>query len=244
MKLSHVLSASLGICVTLSGTALGQNGSVTGTVKFAGASPPQNPYAVSSAYLGCGKSQPLDRLVLGKDNGVANSVVYIEGLKKTGPASTTPFVLDQKGCHYSPHVLVVPDGDAFTVANGDSMFHNVHGYFDATHATAFNLAEPTKGMKIVQRVKKPGMYLLRCDVHPWMNAYVFVAGNGYAAATSADGKYTLSNVPPGTYKLVLWHEGWKSKDEGGRPDFSEAVQQSQQITVVAAKSTTADFNLK
>jgi plastocyanin len=244
MKLFRVLLASLGLCLVLSGSALGQGGTITGTVKFAGTSPPQKPYAVSSAYLGCGKDQPLDRLVLGKENGVANSVVYIEGLKKTGPASTTPFVIDQHGCHYVPHVLVVPDGDAFTVTNSDSMFHNVHGYLDATHATAFNLAQPTKGMKIVQRVKKPGMYQLRCDVHPWMNAYVFIAGGGYAAATNADGKYTLANVPPGAYKVTLWHEGWKSKDAGGRPDFSEAVQQSQQVTVVAGKSTTADFNLK
>jgi plastocyanin len=244
MRLSRVLPTSLGMLLVLAGVALAQGGTVTGTIKFGGTAPPQKPYLVPSAYLGCQKDQPLDRLIIGKNSGVANGVVYIEGLKKTGPASTGPFVLDQKGCHYTPHVLVVPDGDGFTVSNSDSMFHNVHGYFDANHATAFNLAEPNKGLKIVQRVKRPGMYQLRCDVHPWMNAYVYVAGNGYAAATNADGRYTLSNVPPGTYKLVLWHEGWKSKDVGGRPDFSESVQESQQITVVAGKSTTADFTLK
>ena len=139
---------------------------------------------------------------------------------------------------------VVADGDAFTVQNSDATFHNVHGYFDADHSTTFNLAQPTKGLKMVQHVKKPGMYFLRCDIHPWMNAYVFVAGDGYATVSDADGKFTLSNVPPGTYKLVMWHEGWTSKVAENRPTFSEAVQQSQQITVVADKPTTADFTLK
>jgi plastocyanin len=244
MKLVSLLSTTA--CLLLfSAIAFGQTGAITGSVKFAGAPPAQKPFAVPSAFPACGKERPLDRLVVGKDNGVANAVIYIEALKKKSAAATAPtIVADQKDCHYDPHVIVVTDGDAFTVQNSDATFHNVHGYFDADHSTAFNLAQPTKGLKMVQRVKKPGMYFLRCDIHPWMNAYVFVAGDGYATVSDADGRFTLSNVPPGTYKLVMWHEGWTSKVAAGRPTFSDAVQQTQQIIVTADKSTTADFTLK
>jgi hypothetical protein len=99
-------------------------------------------------------------------------------------------------------------------------------------------------MKSVERVKQPGMYQLRCDVHPWMNAYVFVAGDGYATVTGENGTYTLSDVPPGNYKLILWHEGWNTKVKGGRPEFSDAIQQTQEITVTAGQATTANFSLK
>ena len=218
---------------------------MTGTVTFAGPPPAAKSIPVPTAFVGCGKAASLDRLLIGKAGGVANAVLYIQGPKKAGtPPPASSFVANQGSCRYAPHVLVVDQGDAFTVANSDSMFHNVHGYFDATHASVFNIAEPDKGMKTVQHVKQPGMYMLRCDVHPWMNAYVYVSGNGYATATDAAGKYTLTDVPPGTYKLVMWHEGWKYKMTGPIPQFAEAVQQTQEITVVAGKATAANFTLK
>jgi len=239
------LSSSVASLLFFSAIAFGQNGTVAGTVKFAGAPPTQKPFAVPASFAVCGKEKTLDRLVVGKDGGVANAVIYIEGLKKKSPAAAPPtIVANQKDCHYEPHVLVVADGDAFTVLNSDATFHNVHGYFDADHSTAFNLAQPNKGLKTVQHVKKPGMYLLRCDIHPWMNAYVFVAGDGYATVSDADGKFTLSNVPAGTYKLVMWHEGATSKVAEGRAVFADATQQTQQITVAADKPVTADFTLK
>ncbi len=244
MKLSKLFSFIF-VFVVAAGIAYGQDGTITGTVKFSGTPPTMKPFPVPSSFTGCGKEKSLDRLIVGKGGGVANAVVYIEGLKKkAGKTSPGEYVIDQKNCEYHPHVLVVAQGNAFTVENTDMMFHNVHGYVEATHATAFNIAEPIKGMKAIQRVRKPGMYLLECDVHPWMNGYVYVAGNGYATETNSDGAFTLSNVPPGKYKLVMWHEGWNTKIVGGRPDYSKPVEQTQEITVAAGKATTADFTLK
>lgn len=229
------------------GIAYGEGGTLTGKVTFVGTPPAQKPFPVPGTFSNtCGREVSLDRLIVGKGNGVANSLIYIVGLKRPVNASAThaTFVADQKGCHYVPHVLVVAVGDSFTATNSDETFHNVHGYMDANHATAFNVAQPGKDMKATQRVKQPGVYQLRCDVHPWMNAYVFVSGNGFAAVTGEDGSYTLSDVPPGTYKLTMWHEGWNTKIEGGRPVFSDAIQQTQEIVVTLGKTTTTNFSLK
>ena len=235
-----------GVLLVPARAALADGGTVTGHVTFTGTPPVQKPYAVPTAFAGCGTQVSMDRLVIGKNNGVANSVIYIEGLKKASAASAThdTVVADQKGCRYFPHVMAVTEGDAFTALNSDSTFHNVHIYFDANHSTVMNFAEPNKGTKMVEHVKRPGMYQLRCDVHPWMNAYVYVAGDGFATVTGADGSYKLAGVAPGTYKLVMWHEGWTTKVAGGRPEFSEAVQQTQEITVTAGQTTTANFSLK
>jgi plastocyanin len=244
MKTIGAITAVLGLVLT-TGLVYGQTGTVQGTVKFAGPVPAMKPYKVTYNENVCGTEASLDRLIVGKDSSVEYAVVYIEGLKgKAERVSPSKYVVEQTDCSYSPHVLVVEDGNAFTVANNDPLFHNVHGYFASNNETAFNIAEPVKGMKIVQKVRKPGMYLMRCDVHPWMNAYIYVAGNGYAAATDKDGKFTLSDVPAGKYKLVMWHEGWDTKDVSGKPEFSEPIEQTQEITVVAGKATTADFTLK
>lgn len=233
------------VFVIAAGIAYGQDGTITGTVKFEGTPPDIKPYVVPSSFTGCGKEKSMDRLVIGSDSGVSNAVIYIEGLKKkAGRGSPAKYVIDQKDCQYSPHVLVVGEGNAFTVENSDQMFHNVHGYVEATNATAFNIAEPIKGMKTVQRVRTPGMYLLRCDVHPWMNAYVYVAGNAYATTTDSDGAFTLSGVPPGKYKLVMWHEGWETQLVSGNPVFSKPVEQTQEVTVSAGGSATVNFTLK
>lgn len=227
------------------GMAYAQTGTVQGTVKFDGAAPTMKPYKVTYNNDVCGNEASLDRLVVGKDSCVEYAVVYIDGLKsKPEHVAPSKYVVDQKDCSYYPHVLVVDHGMEFTVANDDPLFHNVHGYFASNNETAFNIAEPVKGMKTVQRVRKPGMYLMRCDIHPWMNAYVYVAGDGYAAATNKDGQFTLSDVPAGKYKIVMWHEGWDTRDVGGKPEFSKPIEETQEITVTAGKTTTADFTLK
>lgn len=244
MKTFRVLSVFFLFSVG-SGLAYGQNGTITGTVKFSGTMPAMEPYKVTYNTDVCGGDKSLDRLVVGADSGVQYAVVYLEGVAgKKENVSPSKYVIDQKSCEYEPHVLVVEHGDKFTVENSDPLFHNVHVYFADNHSSAFNIAEPVKGMKVVQRVRKPGMYLLECDVHPWMNCYVYVAGDGYAAVTDGSGNFAIADVPPGKYKLVMWHEGWDTKLVSGKPEFSKPVEDTQEITVEAGKTTTAAFTLK
>ncbi len=244
MKASLILTAAL-LFVLGGGLAYAQEGTITGTVRFSGAPPSMTPYKVTYNENVCGGDKSLDRLIVGPDSGVQYAVVYLEGVKsKKGNESASKYTIDQKGCEYEPHVLVVDRGDKFTVENSDPLFHNVHVYFADNHSSAFNIAEPVKGMKVVQRVKKPGMYELECDVHPWMNCYVYVAGDGYAVTTDASGKFTIPDVPPGKYKIVMWHEGWDTKVVSGKPEFSKPVEDTQDVTVEAGKTATVDFTLK
>ncbi len=244
MKSDKIIASVFALFLSF-GLAFGQTGTISGTVKFSGPVPTIKPYKVTYNNNVCGNEASLERLIVSKDGGVEYAVIYIEGAKaKAEKVSPSKYVVDQKHCSYHPHVLVVDHGNAFTVANSDPLFHNVHGYFASNNETAFNIAEPVQGMKVVQHVRKPGMYMMRCDVHPWMNCYVYVSGGGFAATTNAAGDYTLEGVPAGKYKIVMWHEGWGVKEESGKPEFSKPVEETQEVTVTAGKSTTVNFTLK
>jgi uncharacterized protein (DUF2141 family) len=99
--------------------------------------------------------------------------------------------------------MALPVGSTVELANGDPTLHNVHGYLG--QATAFNLAMPSKDQRIARQMKKPGLIVVRCDVHAWMSAYVWVV-DGPSAVTGEDGSFTIANLPPGTYEVTAWHE--------------------------------------
>jgi hypothetical protein len=50
------------------------------------------------------------------------------------------------------------------------------------------------------------MFTVKCDVHPWMQAFVGVFAHPYFAVTKTDGKFALANLDPGTYEVEAWHE--------------------------------------
>ncbi len=77
--------------------------------------------------------------------------------------------------------------------NGDPTLHNVHGYLG--QATAFNLAMPAKDSRLGRQLKKPGLVVVKCDVHAWMSAYVWVV-DAPAAVTGADGSFVIAGIPP------------------------------------------------
>jgi plastocyanin len=129
-----------------------------------------------------------------------NVVVIVKGAP--APAAGKG-VLDQRTCRYVPHVQVLPVGSTLEVVNGDPTLHNVHGYLG--QATAFNLAMPSKDSRLARQLKKPGLVVVKCDVHDWMSAYVWVV-DAPAAVTGEDGSYAIAGIPPGTYEVTAWHE--------------------------------------
>lgn len=177
---------------------------VRGTVKFAGAAPKLAPLAITKDQTACGPTTP-DESVVVADGKLANVVVVVKGVPAT-PAK--PAVLDQQRCRYAPHVQVAAAGSAFEIVNSDPVLHNSHGYLG--QASAFNVAMPLKNQKVTKKLDKPGALKVKCDVHPWMSAYVFVA-DGPSAVSGPDGSFTISGVPPGTYTLTAWHERFGEK---------------------------------
>jgi plastocyanin len=205
MRLMAYPLAALFTC----GTALAAT--ITGTVTYDGKIPSLKPVDMG-ADAACAKMhgtpQPSDVLVLGPGNTMANIMVNVaSGLPagKTYPAPKEPVVMDQKGCHYDPHVFGLMVDQPFKVLNSDGILHNVHALPKIN--TPFNMAMPPTVKESTKSFgKAEGMFMIKCDVHPWMSSYAGVFTNPFFSVTKADGKFTISGLDAGTYEIQAWHE--------------------------------------
>ena len=148
---------------------------------------------------GAPREDPLIRV--GADQAVESAVVYLTAVDK-GKAWTAPGKppeLDNVKCRFEPEVQVIPVG-TIDIVNTDPVLHNTHGYYDLR--TAFNLALPNKDQRIPTELKRPGTVRIDCDAHGWMEGWIYVVDNPYYAITGADGKFSITDVPPGSYTLV------------------------------------------
>ena len=183
-------------------------GTITGTVKFEGTAPKLRPLRMD-ADPGCAKkhSGPVmpEVLVLGDGNTMANIFIHVKGVPGTHAVPSEPTVMDQNGCQYVPHVMGVMIGQKFLIKNSDGLLHNVHSL--AKINQAFNRAMPGAVTEAEFSFDKEElMFKIKCDVHPWMNAYVGVITHPFYDVTGKDGKFEIKGVPAGTYELVVWHE--------------------------------------
>ena len=145
--------------------------------------------------------------IVANDGKLANVFVYVkDGLGNyVYDTPTTPAVLDQKGCRYTPHVFAVRVNQPVEIVNSDPTLHNIHATPKANQE--FNNGQPIQGMKMTHTFKaKEVMVPFKCDVHGWMNAYVAVMDHPYYAVTGNDGTFSLASLPPGTYTIEAWHE--------------------------------------
>jgi len=145
--------------------------------------------------------------VVGPNGEFADVVVSLKGVtgKSTG-ASAPPVVLDQKGCLYSPQILAIQTGQKLIVKNSDSCVHNVHTTPAVPGNPESNQAQMPGGADLNFVYAQPEMFLrFKCDVHPWMFAWVSVFDHPYFAVSGADGKFVIKNVPPGKYTVEAAH---------------------------------------
>jgi plastocyanin len=152
----------------------------------------------------CGGIREEPLIEVGADHGVQNAAVYLVDVAKgkAWPPAGKPPELDNVKCEFVPHVQVIPAGK-LDVVNKDPVLHNSHGYYGKR--TAFNMAQPNEGQTIETDLPRAGIVRVDCDVHGWMEGWVYVVENPYYAITGADGKFNITDVPPGTYKLVAAH---------------------------------------
>ena len=186
-------------------------GGIKGTIAFEGTAPKNEPIKMN-ADPACVKANPTPQnqetyMVSSDGKALGNVFVYVkDGLgNRAFPTPSEPVVLDQKGCHYTPHVLGIQIGQPLQIVNSDDTLHNVHGL--AKSNKEFNQGQPIQGMKMTHTFStKEVMIPFKCDVHGWMNAWIGVLDHPYYAVTSTDGTFSLKGLPPGTYTIEAWHE--------------------------------------
>lgn len=185
-------------------TQLVGNGIVRGRVVFEGTVPEMRTIANQPCHEG---STPLkeETLLVDGQGGLKNTVVYLEGGPEIGGLPpTAPAVLDQKNCQYLPHVLLVRVGQPVRIHSSDPTLHNVH--YDPQKNQPANFGMTGAGQEKTVTFKFPEWIHVRCDVHPWMSAWIAVVNTPLSALSAADGSFQIEHIPPGRYKLVTWHE--------------------------------------
>jgi hypothetical protein len=155
----------------------------------------------------CGRMRKEPLVVVGEGGAVKDSVVFLKDVAAGKPWPTMSGgerpTLDQEKCKFKPHVQVARQGKV-DIVNSDPVLHNTHGYYGKR--TAFNVALPIQGGKVTKLLRSPGEVRVDCDAHGWMLAWVYVIDNPYYAQTAEDGRFSITDVPPGEYTLAVWQE--------------------------------------
>jgi len=230
-------------------------GTISGTVKWSGPVPKEAEFPVTKDPKICDpdnkKTVDLERLVVGPQAGVANTIVYLKDIS-SGKAMDLPEQrrhLDQKQCRYIPHILLVPQNADLQIQSSDATLHTVH----MEGAATFNLPFPFTHQITARSMSTPGLVNLHCNGgHVWMSAEMMVVTHPYYAVTDESGQFKLTDVPPGTYQIVAWHEGWgrEGKEQVydvltqhrvDRPIFSEPKSWEKSVTVTGDNTSVVNF---
>ena len=255
----------LALLLTSSGFALGQGdykvikvvggGTVSGTVKWSGPVPHSLNFPITKDPQICDpdskKTVDLERLIVGPQGGVANTVVYLKNISSGKPFDLPEQRrhLDQKHCHYIPHILLVPQSAVLTMQSSDATLHTIH----MDGAASFNLPFPFVNQVTSRTMSTPGLVHLRCNGgHVWMNAEMMVVPHPYYAVTDESGGFEFTDVPAGTYQVIAWHEGWGliGKEQAydvltehrvERPVFTDPRTWEKSVTVGAGQTAAVNF---
>ena len=207
--------------------------SVQGTVRFDGTAP--SPEAVQMAADPVCQQQhtsPVysEEVVVNEPGTLKHVFVYVkEGITGSFPTPTTPVVLDQRGCWYTPHVFGIQVNQPLEIVNSDPTLHNVNA--KPGQNRPFNIAQPVKGMKSTKTFTAPEvMVKCACNVHPWMATYIGVLEHPFFGVTGDDGRVTIAGLPAGQYTLEAWHEKYGTR--------------TQTVSVGDGEATSVDFTFQ
>jgi hypothetical protein len=253
MRVRTVLLAAC-VSAAMSSYSMAQ---VTGKIKLDG-KPPEMKEIDMSGVKECHALHPdpiKEETVVAKSTGeLANVVIWVKTDDPDALGGSVPkdaAVLDQKGCQYVPHVLPVMIGQQLKVKNDDSFLHNVHSL--ATVNPAFNFAQPNKDPgKAVDSPKTAEIIKVKCDVHPWMSAWILAINNPFFAVTKTDGTFEIKGLADGDYVFNVWHEKFastpvevKATVKGGKAEINHtfkatAMAPSEDNIKLASLTTSAD----
>ena len=202
------------------------SGTIRGTVKFVGAAPKRAEIANQPCHDGAASPLLDETVVVNEKSGtLANVFVYLADAPASDGSKGEPAVLDQKDCRYVPHVVGVQVGQSLRVKSSDpKTLHNVHYNPSANRPGNFGLTDAGAEKTVV--FDKAEFVRVKCDVHPWMTAYVGVFDSPFFGVSREEtGEFEIAKVPAGTYKLTAWHE------QLGQVEQSVAVKDNEVVEV-------------
>jgi len=209
-------------------------GSITGKVSFAGDKPVMKTLSMD-AVPNCARAhttpQKSQEVMVNENGTLKNVFVWVKAgvPDKQWPVPPSAVKLEQKGCMYEPHVLGVMATQEIEIINDDPTNHNIHPLPKVNQE--WNESQPPKGdPKKKSFARQEVLISVKCNVHPWMRAYIGVVGHPFFAVTGDDGTFTIKGLPPGTYTIEAIQEKFGSKE--------------MQVTVGAKEAKTADFDFK
>ncbi len=207
-------------------------GTITGTVHFPHKSGPP-PVEIDMAQDPACNTGPTNYSegYMVKDGKLQNVFVYVkDGLgNRIYPAPSEPVVIDQKGCRYTPHVIGVQTGQPVRFINSDPTMHNIHMMPTVQGNDTVDISQPPNSGADTRVFHSPELMIpVRCNNHPWMQAFINVSSNPFFAVTDANGHFVIKGLPPGTYTVVADHE--------------KLGQVSETVTVGAKQTVTQDFD--
>lgn len=185
------------------------SGNIKGKIKASAR--PEDPMLKIDTDMGfCRKAHPALMYILSPILEVKNALVIVEDVKKGKAVPISDITIDNKDCRFEPLVGIAFRGRNFVIKNSDPMFHNVKlsVILQDKRMTVYNLNFPKKDQFMTMPIKVTGLHQIKCDAHSWMRSYIYVSEHPYVAITDSSGNFEIKDLPPGRYKVKIWHEGF------------------------------------
>ena len=187
-------------------------GALRGRFLYEGTPPIPEKIVVDKDVNVCSKHPLVDEsLVIGKEGGMANIVVYVRTPKvKVHPdlMTSTPakVTLDNAGCRFTPHIVALwVSQQVLVLHNSDPVPHNARMQpFGDEGINPLIPAGKSAEHRFGREQRIP--ISVTCNLHPWMKGYVLPRDNPYVAISANDGVFKLDKLPVGELEMQVWHE--------------------------------------
>jgi plastocyanin len=216
-------------------------GKLTGTIVFEGDDvPPQTMVPIltdpqTCEKHGAGGLYPMEDYVIDRQTrGIRHVIVNLksDAIRKWAGTPRQNVVIDNRNCRFEPHVALATVGSIIEVKNSDDVYHTTHLY--GPGGFQFNPGLRTKGESEQTELTRPGTYIVKCDRHGWMSAFLRVDDHPFHAVTDEQGRFEISGIPPGTHQVEVFHEKF-----GERPLPNQVIE----VNIEADKTSTLDLKL-